>query len=433
MWKLVEMVRDYFRRWRLKLDGSGHETPNLPDRPFIVAPPPPPPPPEALVSVKLTRARFSSSWVTEVPEQPDPDTFVLRTTEPVLVGTPWVPLAGSNVGWDGNTSGGVYTGDRTIPKNQHWRNARFKGFVHMEGSAENCIFEGGVAKTSEGGFVSSSTGCNLVRCSIVPQNPSSVGYWTNAMKHTGGVLNTLRCYFALGVDNIHSGGSTNRVLSNGDLFDTMTFVYPDNDHGPGREYGSPTYWTHNDSIQILSGRGPHAFIGSSFKGFTDARGVTWSGGTWGVGTASRTAGVTYGRPDITLNPNVRNSGYKRTSMPNVSLWSNMLVFSGGGSFDLTIEDCWWDGVNSPSGMFQITAGTGHRVRFRRNKIRLNGWPNSNGKTTVAYWPSGTTLDILNTGADASFRYDDHPTRSGVPVDRRGDIISVVGNSVSVTV
>lgn len=432
MWKFLEMAKEYFRLWRLRPDAQGLESPNMADDLFVQPPPPPPPPPGIPARVRLTRAKARSVFIVNPPVEDD---FVLRQDEPVVIGDPKFPSAGTNVGVTG-TYTQVLAGARTLRTGESYKNVRFKGFVTLAGASfEDCLFEAGAAPLSVSGYVTAISGIStLIRCTIMPETPDNVRYWVNALKVTGGTVNTFRCHLILGVDGFRIGGGT--VNDQGSLVSRMVFVYPDNDHPPGSTSGSPNYWVHPDCAQFTAG-GKHSFIGTSFKGVCDASGVDWSGGSWGVGLAQRTSAA-YGQPQIALNPynastnpnNPRAYGFKRTTQPDELLWGNCITQSGSGSLDLTLEDCWVDGATWGSAIVQFTSGSGHKIRLRRVKVRLGGWPSDTGKYGLFRWPSGTVLDVLNSGADASARYDNHPS---VPVGLRGSIINIGATGASVTV
>lgn len=374
--------------------------------------------PAAPSGAKLRLLALSGSQTVVVeppPPPPPPGGFTLRETEPFIV-DPLRPSAADLVGWDGNASNGTYTGVVTVPAGATRENCIFDGDVVLGAGAilRNVLIRGGTPNAARG-LLTVASGAKLERISIVGR-PSAMAYYRNCIKQTGGRLEYTRCAFFYGVDNVHR--SAGYVVSHGNYYGPLAYFDNDLDHGPGKEFGSPTYWTHNDGFQATGGNGTDIdeFIGDSFDQFTDARGVTWSGGSWGSGTAIANTGVAVGMPWTALN-----GGYKRADVRNLTLWSNGLTFSGSAKYRFRMEDCWMAGGNGPAGLVQITssASTGHEVWLYRNKVRMNGkGSGSNNKIRFFIYPSGTTKHI-GTGADANV-YDDHPS---VPLALRGQALT----------
>jgi hypothetical protein len=351
------------------------------------------------------------------------DAFVYGLTEPVCV-DPLNPKPTDNVGWTGDSSGGVF-GDPTqntiqnltIPANTTWSNRIIWANVTMTNATsrlENCIVYGSVFGGSRTGLVIAANGGQLYRCTIYGM-PKSVSYYTNGIKHTAGTLDIQRSVVMRVVDGIHTSGSTSaRIIDKGNY--AARFAVFDNDLDHANDAVRP-YATHNDWLQVLTASTvQHETVGTKVESFFDTTGVVWSGGVWGSGTAS---GGQIGMPSTFLN-----WGY--WSEEGRGTWCNGITFSNQTGHKARIEFCWLDGVNASSGIVQFTTGLTNQPVLKGNRFGLGGKPSGSGKFYLISYPKGTPA-VIGTGTDAN-TFADLPT---VPAPLRGQPLTFTDGGASV--
>lgn len=360
----------------------------------------------------------SGNWISwlnaEVRSAPEPP-FLFGWTLAVC-DDPLNPKVTDNVGWDGDSSGGTWYGDQTIPANTTWSNRIIYGNVYFTDDTsrlENSIIYGSAFAVNKPGLVVVTNGGYLFRCTIWGSK-TTVGYWTNGIKHTGGVLTVIRCVIFRVVDCIHTSGTTNRVVAWGNLGGYYSFFDNDLDHASG----TPAYWTHNDFVQGLSGVGPHDLVGNTVYAFCDTTDVTWSGITWGSGVASNGPN-TVGMPATALNAGYWNAAGKCT-------WANGFTFSNVSGFIVNLERNWIDGVNASSGMIQFTTGTTNLPTYVGNRFGLGGKKSGSGKIFLISHKVGTVATI-GTGADANIFWD----CPSVPVNLRNQPLVFTDGGASI--
>jgi hypothetical protein len=373
----------------------------------------------------------STDWVEHtsgllIPQTPAADYFVAGETFPVCV-EPTNPNAMDNVGWDGKVDANGVMGDPTqnsiqnltVPANTTWKNRKIWANVTLTDATsrlENCIIFGSVYGGTRLGLVIAKNGGQLFRCTVYGM-PKSVFYATNGIKHEGGLLTTERCVFMRVVDGVHTSGSSSaRYIDKGSYFARFSFFDNDQDHANS----TPAYWTHQDAFQAL---GPasihqHQMIGSRIESFFDASDITWSGGSWGVGTAS---GGYLGTPATALN-----AGYFDPDLPELGTWSNGITLSNATGHKMLIDRIWINGVNASSGMVQFTTGSTNQLTMKGARIGLGGRPSGSGKFFIITMPAGSNANVYGTGTDAN-RFANNDT---VPANLRGVelVYSATGSS-----
>lgn len=354
-----------------------------------------------------------------------PDNFLPRVTEPVCV-DPLNPQPTDNVGWDGDSSGGVM-GDSTqptaltviVPANTTWSNRKIYANVELADSTsrlENCIVFGGAYATNKPGLVMWAAGGFLDRCTIWG-TPKSVNWYTNGHRGTGGTLITNRCVIMRCVDAARTSTASARWIDYGSLI--TRFAFFDNDQNQSKS--TPAFYTHNDGFQASAvATLRHELHGTKIDSYFDTTGVTWSGGAWGVGTAS---GGEIGMPSTALNAGYWNAAGKGT-------WCNGITLSGASGHNVLIDGIWIDGVNASSGMVQFTVGDAanpNRVEITGgSRFGLGGKPSGSGKFYMCSWPS-STIAVIGTGADAPV-FADLPS---VPPALRGTPITFTATGANI--
>lgn len=379
----------YLRIFQTRSNGSLW-SPGVPDPPFVPTDPTP------SVFSTITRANLVANYQVTPPVT---DTFVLRQTIPACA-NPLVPTTSDNVGWTGDTSGGVFTALHTVPSGVTRKGCVFLHDVILTDETsklDDCIVFGGPATASRLGLVMANSGGQLNRVTIWGL-ATSVAYYRNGIRHSSGDLRVTRCVIMRVVDAVRTSGG--RVFLHGTLGDRFAFFDNDNDHATG----TPPYWTHNDFIQRTAGAGPDEIFGNLVMSRCDTTGVTWSGGSPGSGTASNgavptvhpttrpTTATPIGMPATQLNGGYRNSFIEGN-------YCNGIMYSNSSGFLSTIEDNWLEGGNNPSALIHFTTGTTNQPQIRRNKFGIAGYRTGVTRFLISY-PSGTPA-VIGTGADAN--------------------------------
>lgn len=340
--------------------------------------------------------RYVDATVIEPPDPPEQ--FVYEVTEPYNP-TPANPPADANVGWDG-TYTSILTGDQTVAAGATLKDKIINGYVTLGAGAtlENCIVNGRSYQTSISGYIRISSGATVRRCTLIG-NSSAVGYWVNGIQLSGsGTTYIDRSVFSGFNDNVHRSSSSAKIYATGNLHLPYAFFDNDADHASG----TPPYWTHNDAYQCLGTGGPDVISGDKIISYFNVDGVTWSGGTWGSGTAS---GGLLGRPSTALNAGYWRAAYLDEGVVGRGTWANGITYSNSSTSTATITGCWIDGVNASSGLMQFTPGTSCTVTLKRNRYGLGGKRSGSGTIYLVSYPSATTTATIGTGADANV-YDD---------------------------
>lgn len=205
--------------------------------------------------------------------------------------------------------------------------------------------------------------------------------------HYSGSIWVERCDVSTVVDAVHcSSASTSDTLTVIDnYFHDKVFWFND----PAQAGASPNPgWSHGDDIQMLgSGSNPLCQIDGNFmNSFFNVEGVVWSGGSWGVGTAS---GGTYGTPSVALNAGYWNAQGQGN-------WANGVNWTGGSIFNGSFSYNWCNGVAAGSANFQCGAVSGHNIVFEGNRMATGGYPTSARRLFLASWPSGSTYSLGST-------------------------------------
>lgn len=318
---------------------------------------------------------------------------------PVLV-DPLNPVSTDNVGWTGDTSGGTFTSLHTVPANTTRKGCVFLHDVILTDATsklDDCIVFGGPPVSSRPGLITASNGGQLNRVTVYGL-ATSVVYYRNAVNY-GGNFTATRCAMMRCCDAFRSSSGT--ATLNGCISGPTAFFNND----LNQPNGSPPNWGHADAMQSTAGAGPRYIIGCYARAWSDCTGVTWSGGSWGSGTASKA-------PVPTVHPTTRPTVATPIGMPEVALnagyWNDVIhgglyangyIHTGVSGFITTMEDTWLEGGNNPSGLFQFTTGTTNQPTWRRNKFGIGGWW-SGSVRYLAIYPSGTAA-VVGTGADAN--------------------------------
>jgi hypothetical protein len=341
-----------------------------------------------------TVARFEQTWtakssqlVRRGSEAATPDSFVIGTTKPKLV-DPDNPTSTDNVGaafgWNGVTLS-VMNGDQTIPANTTWTNKLIHGYVTFTDETSrliNSVVDGRMpgSPNTKQGFLLGNNGGYAERCTIRATANSTSNYM-NGLYTTGttGNWTLLRCDISRMVDSIHVGG-VGGVTALGCRMHDYSFYDDDSTHSGD---GAHPYWSHGDvGIQRLSGNANTDHIeGCSIQGFFDVTGVTWSGGSWGSGTAS---GGSIGMPSTALN-----GGYPDRNYSNVITYSNVQPYTG-----MAFVNNWINGGSYPSGLIQMTIAGNHSFRLEGNRFALGGKAGGgSNKIFLATYASTSTVDL----------------------------------------
>ncbi len=343
------------------------------------------------------------------------DNFVIGVTKPQL-NDPDNPTANDNVGaaygWNGVTMT-VMNGDQTVPSNTTWTNRIINGYVDMTDSTSkliNCVILGRApGGTFRSGLVSGGNGGYLERCTIRGTTTSAT-YYMNGIRSTGGTWTVIRCDISRVVDSLRASGSGG-IQAFGCLMHDYSFWDTDLDHQNDQSH---PYWSHGDvGIQRTSGNiNTDRLEGCSIQGFFDVTGVTWSGGSWGAGTAS---GGLIGAPSTALN-----NGYPNRNYSNLVTYSNTQPYSG-----MVFLNNWLDGGNHPSGMVQMTVAGNHDFRLEGNRFGLGGKPG--GGSNRIYLATYSSSSTVNLGANPNI-FD---TLADVPSSLQGQPLTFTASGSSI--
>lgn len=389
----------------------------------------------------LTRAVLTSTWSVT-----PPDSFVLGTTMPVL-DDPLNPTGTDNVGWTGDTSGGVFVGAvHTVPAGTRRKGCVFLCDVQLTDSTsilDDCIIFGGVGYNgSRPGLVTASNGGQMVRCTIWGL-ATSVAYYRNGVNFQGN-FTAERCALFRCVDALRTTTGTLTLL--GSLFDRFAFFDNDQDH-PSGTVTSPPLWTHNDAFQITSvSPNQHRIIGNLFMQRCDITGVTWSG-TPGSSTASNgavptshpttrpTVATPIGMPATQLNPQTISAG---TTSRYITPWlygvyCNGLMFNNTGHKAL-ITDNWFEGGNDPSSLVHLVTGTANQIILLRNRFGVGGFRTLSTRKFLGSWSSSTPASQIDTGTggDVNVFGDFQSCRDTLTLSGVSKPAGIVGEPVVVT-
>lgn len=321
--------------------------------------------------------------------------FTLGITKPSLA-NPDSPGPADNVGaaygWNG-VSLTTVTGDFTIPANTTVTNTRFQGYVTFTDStsvARNCVFEGrapGGAFSS--GLATGSAGGTLDRCTIRATTASST-YYMNGVTVTGGTWTLTRCHISRCCDGVHATGTSTVQLYGCDI-GPYAFYDTDTDHASDSVH---PFWGHGDCFQRLSGSANNdEIVGCNLHGYFDTTGVTSSGGVYSNGAG------TLGNPAAAMNGNGKNTSgtylgngsttaYPTGNYANVITYSNTSPYTG-----MQLNQNWIDGGSYPSGLIQLTTGSGHSLQIVGNRFGMGGMPGG-GSSTIFFvtYPTDTVVD-----------------------------------------
>ncbi len=343
------------------------------------------------------------------------DTFVLGTTRPVLV-NPDSPTSNDNVGaafgWNG-VSLTVMNGDQTIPANTTWTNRLIHGYVDFTDSTSRLINSVVDGRASGGAFrlgiINGGSGGYMERCTI-RASATAARYYLNGLSSTGGDWTLVRCDFSRVTDSIHVNNAGGITALGCRMHD---YGFWDNDLDHASDPTHP-YWTHGDvGLQRLSGLANSDWIeGCSIEAYFDATGVSWSGGTWGSGTAS---GGDIGTPSTALN-----NGYPNRNYANGITYTSTAPYSG-----MTFLNNWIDGVNYPSGLIHFPVAGAHSFRLEGNRFGLGGQPGgASNKIFIVSYPTSSTVNF----GIAPNVYD---TIANVPSSLRGQPLTFTSGGASV--
>lgn len=312
------------------------------------------------------------------------DTFVVGTTKPRLV-DPDNPTSSDTVGaafgWNGVTLT-VMNGDQTVPANTTWTNRLINGYVTMTDATSklvNCVITGRApGGTFRSALVNGSNGGYLERCTI-RATATSATYYMNGIRSTGGDWTIIRCDISRVVDGLRASGSGGMQAFGCRMHD---YSFWDTDSDQANDALHP-YWSHGDiGIQRTSGTtNTDRLEGCLIEGYFDVTGVSWSGGSWGSGTAS---GGVIGAPSTALN-----NGYPDRNYSNIITYSNTQPYSG-----MVFLNNWIDGGNYPSGMIQMTVSGAHAFKIEGNRFGLGGKPGGgSNRIYLATYASASTVDL----------------------------------------
>ncbi len=345
-------------------------------------------------------------------------TFVLGTTRPTLA-NPDVPTANDNVGaafgWNGITLQ-VMNGDQTIPAGTTWENRLIHGLVTFGAGAtlKNSVIDGRAITTYKGsGLVMGSGGGTLDRVTIRNSVAGQMNYMNGLHINSGTTGNWIqnRCHISRVVDAVHVSHSGYIKMTGCRVHD---FAFFNDDPAQSDPTQLNPGWTHNDIIQRLAGTGNGDWVeGCSMEAFFDTTGVTWSGGSWGSGTAS---GGLIGMPSVALNGGYWNQWGKGN-------WSNLITYSNIAPYTgMTFINNWFDGANHPSGMVQMTKPGVHSFRLDGNRWGLGGHPSAAKKLFLATYDSSST--VIHVG-------NIYDSIADVPTSLRGQPLTFTAGGASV--
>lgn len=343
------------------------------------------------------------------------ENFIFGVTKPRL-SDPDNPTANDNVGaafgWNGVTLQ-VMNGDQTIPANTTWSNRLIHGYVNFTDSTSrliNSVVDGRApGGTFRSGLVNGANGGYLERCTIRTTATSAV-YYMNGVRSTGGNWTVIRSDISRVVDSLRVSGSGGIQAFGCHLHDYSFF---DNDADQASDATYP-YWSHGDvGIQRTSGTvNTDRLEGCLIDAYFDTTGVSWSGGSWGSGTAS---GGLIGMPSTALN-----GGFPNRNYANCITYSSTQPYSG-----MVILNNWIDGVNHPSGMVQMTVAGAHNFRLEGNRFGLGGKPG--GGSNRIYLCSYSSASTVNFGSAPNV-FDDI---ANVPASLRNQPLTFTASGASV--
>lgn len=318
--------------------------------------------------------------------------FTLGQTKPSIV-NPDAPTQLDNVGWDGSALTTV-TGDYTIASNTTVTDTRFQGFVTFTDAtsiARNCFFEGRApGGTFSNGLVKGNSGGTLDRCTLRGTTTSNT-YYMNGVSSTGGIWTLTRCHISRVTDPVHvTTGGTIKMYG----CDLGPYAFHDDDSDHASDSVHP-FWSHGDAaIQRLTGLANNdEIIGCNVHGYFDMTGVTFSGGQYVNG------GLTVGNPAAAMNGNGKNTAGtylgngSTTTYPNGN-YANLISYTNTSPYTgMQFNYNWLDGGSHPSGMIQITTGTGHSLQMIGNRFGLGGKPGGTSSTIfLVSYPTDTVND-----------------------------------------
>jgi hypothetical protein len=362
---------------------------------------------------------------------PDPEPiFEYEKTKPENL-TPLTPGNDANVGWNGFQNGTISV-DTTVADGQLVENKIINAYLTLGGPnslVRNCMIYGGPQNGGKPAFIKTAAGGRVERCTFWGTEPN-VGYWTNGITVTAGTLYSDRNYFSRFNDHIKCSGDNANIIETGSFFDEYAFFDDDADH-PSEPRA---LWTHNDGIQASRGTTlQHIISGSRFESYFDCTGVTWSGGSWGVGTASVTGPNSVGMPATALNQGYWRLPYPEEvarGIPGRGTWANGITFSNRSGYKVLISGIWIDGVNASSGLIQFTpnpTGPFNELTLRRSRFGCGGFRSGAGKIFLVSYQGSYMTATIGAGADANV-YDN---LSSVPIELRGQPLTFGVNGASV--
>lgn len=320
--------------------------------------------------------------------------FVLGSSKP-FIRNPDAPTASDNVGaaygWNGTTLTTV-TGDYTIPTGTTVTDTRFQGYVTFTDAtsvARNCVFEGRAPGGAfSAGLALGNAGGTLDRCTLRASLAAST-YYMNAVSATGGTWTLTRCHLSRTCDGVHFNGTGTAKLLGCDI-GPYAFYDTDTDHATDTVH---PFWSHGDVLQRLAGLTNNDEItGCNLHGFFDMTGVTVSGGVYSNGAGS------FGNPAAAMNGNGKDTsgtygGNGSTTAYPGGNYANLISYTKTSPYrGMKFDYNWLDGGSHPSGMIQITTGTGHSVEIIGNRFGLGGKPGGTSSTIfLVSFPSDTAV------------------------------------------
>lgn len=360
------------------------------------------------------------------------DTFTLGVTKPVLV-DPMNPTITDNVGAAFGYNGvslTTVTGDFTIPANTTVTDKRFQGFVTFTDAtsqAVNCVFEGrapGGAFSS--GLAKGAAGGTLDRCTLAGTAVSDL-YYMDGIESTGGTWTLTRCSISQVVDSTHANGGT--IKMHGCKLGPYSFHDDDANHTSDSVH---PWWGHGDTgLQRLTGNANNdEIIGCNIVGYFDTTGVTFTGGQYVNGAS------TFGNPAAAMNGNAKDTAgtyqgngtttqYVNGNYANIITYSNTSPFTG-----MLIDSNWIDGGSYPSGLIQLTTGTGHSLTITNNRFGLGGRAGGGANTIfLVSYPNDTVCTHLVGGVESNVLDPDNPY---VPLGQRGQALTWTSGGTKVT-
>jgi hypothetical protein len=331
--------------------------------------------------------------------------FVIGTTRPALT-NPLNPTAADNVGaafgWNGKTLT-VVTSDYTIPSGTTVRDTWFQCFVTFTDAtsvADNCVFTGRVpGGTFKAGFASGGSGGTLTRCTFYGQ-PTTTPYYMDGLESTGGTWTFTRCSIQRVVDSVHTNGGIIKLFG----CQIGPYGFHDDDANHTGDSVHP-WWSHGDCLQRLTGAtAPDVIQGCDLRGFFDTRGVGGTSGNYTNGT-----NTTVGNPAAAMNGNGKDStgaylGVGSTTAYENANYANVLSYTNvGGYTGMLIDSNWINGGSYPSGLIQLTNGTGASLTITNNRWGLGGRSGGGGNTIfLVSYPSDTVCTHTSAGTETNY-------------------------------